>query len=67
MGQVVYVDFQRQQQVSQREAYLHIVAAELDELDFAEFVDAVNDAQYYQAVDVDIQDLVDGFWACSAA
>jgi hypothetical protein len=52
--------------VTQREAFLNIVAAELDEEDFAEFVDAVNDPAYYTTVDTEIQDLVDGFFACKA-
>jgi hypothetical protein len=42
------------------------VSIELDEEDFFEFVDAVNDPAYYPTVDPEIQDLVDGFFACRA-
>ena len=49
---------------TQREAFLDIVAAELDEEDFAEFVDAVNDPDHFPKVDAEIQDLVNGFFAC---
>jgi hypothetical protein len=52
--------------VTQREAFLTRVSIELDEEDFAEFVDACNDPDYYTTVDPDIQDLVDGFFACRA-
>ena len=66
MGNVIHVDFQQGRQLCEREAYLQIVAVELDELDFQDFVEAVNDPLSYRMADQDIQDLVDGFWACRA-
>ena len=66
MGNVIHVDFQQGRQLCEREAYLQIVAVELDELDFQDFVEAVNDPLSYRQADQDIQDLVDGFWACRA-
>jgi len=66
MGNVIRVDFDLQQQLTcEREHYIHIVARELDPEDWAEFVDAVNDPRVYHAADQDIQQLVDGMWACS--
>jgi len=66
MTNIIHVDFQKQKQVCEREAFLTLVSIELDELDFAEFVDAVNDPDYYPTVDPEIQELVDGFFACRA-
>jgi hypothetical protein len=66
MTNIIHVDFNQGRQLCEREAFLNIVAVELDELDFAEFVDAVNDATYYPTVDLEIQELVDGFFACRA-
>lgn len=64
MSNIVHVDFHQARQVCEREAFLTRVSIELDEEDFAEFVDAVNDPAYYPTVDPEIQDLVDGFFAC---
>ena len=66
MGEIIHVDFQQGRQLCEREAYLQIVAVELDEMDFQDFVEAVNDPLSYRQADQDIQDLVDGFWACRA-
>ena len=66
MSNIVHVDFHKARQICEREAFLNIVAVELDEEDFAEFVDACNDPDYYPTVDPEIQDLVDGFFACRA-
>ena len=63
---VIRVDFTTQQRLScEREHYVHILASELDPEDWAEFVDAANDPRAYRAADPDIQDLVDGLYACS--
>ena len=64
MSNVIYVDFQQQRPVAEAEVYLNLCAAELDEDDFQDFCDAVNDPALYQQLDEDMQDLVDGFWAC---
>ena len=66
MTNIVYVDFQKQKEICEREAFLTLLSIELDELDFAEFVDAVNDPVYYTTVEPDIQDFVDTFFACRA-
>jgi hypothetical protein len=66
MSNIIHVDFRQARQLCEREAFLNLVAVELDELDFAEFVDAVNDATYYPTVDLEIQELVDSFFACKA-
>jgi hypothetical protein len=57
MGQVIEVDF-RASRMSEREQYLHYLAVELDELDFEDFVDAVNDPAAYAMIDEDLKDLV---------
>jgi hypothetical protein len=64
MSNIVYVDFQRQQQVTEAELYLNLCAAELDEADFWDLCDGIRDPNVYQQLDPDMQDLVDGFWAC---
>lgn len=66
MSNIVHVDFHQARQICEREAFLVKVSIELDEEDFAEFVDACNDPDYYPTVDTEIQDLVDGFFACRA-
>lgn len=66
MSNIVHVDFHQARQICEREAFLTRVSIELDEEDFAEFVDACNDPDYYPTVDPEIQDLVDGFFACRA-
>ena len=60
---VIYVDFKGNAQLSEREEFLHYLAAEMDELDFQDFVEAVNDpAAYAELFDEDLKDLVDLFW-----
>lgn len=66
MTNIIHVDFRQARQLCEQEAFLNIVAVELDELDFAEFVDAVNDPTYYTTVEPEIQELVDSFFACRA-
>jgi predicted dehydrogenase len=64
MGEVIYVDFSRQHipVMSEREQFLHLLAIELDELDFQDFVEAVNEPQAYENLDEDMKDLVDIFF-----
>ena len=64
MSNIIYVDFQKQQQVTEAEIFLNLCAAELDEDDFWDLCDAINDPQLYQQLDWELQDLVDGFWGC---
>jgi hypothetical protein len=61
MGQVIEVDF-RAARMSEREQFLHYLAVELDELDFEDFVEAVNDPAAYTELDEDLKDLVDAFF-----
>ena len=61
LNNVVYVDFQKNI-MSEREQFLHTLAVELDELDFEDFVDAVNDPAAYCKLDEDLKDLVDAFF-----
>ena len=64
MGQVIQVDF-RKGQMSEREQFLHYLAVELDEMDFQDFVEAVNDPEgaVYRDLDEDMQILVCEFFA----
>ena len=64
MGEVIAVDF-RKGQMSEREAFLHYLAVELDELDFQDFVEAVNDPDgaVYRELDEDMQIFVTAFFA----
>jgi hypothetical protein len=64
MGEVIKVDF-RKGQLSEREEFLNYLAVELDELDFQDFVEAVNDPDgaVYSGLDEDMQILVCEFFA----
>ena len=64
MGEVINVDF-RKGQLSEREEFLNYLAVELDELDFQDFVEAVNDPDgaVYRGLDEDMQILVCEFFA----
>ena len=64
MSNVVYVDFGKPK-LHPREAYIHMLAINLDENDFQDIIDALNDPNgaIYQSMDKDMQDLVDGFYA----
>jgi len=63
MSNVVFVDFARVR-ASERQEYVNILREELDEGDFADVVEAVNNIELYQSLDRDLQDLVDGYLAC---
>lgn len=65
MDNVVYVDFAAKR-MSEREQFLHYLARELDELDFQDFIEAVDDDETYDRLDADMKDLVDQFWEYSA-
>ena len=64
LSNVVRVDF-RKGKMSEREQYLNYLAVELDELDFQDFVEAVNDPDgaVYSGLDEDMQILVCEFFA----
>jgi hypothetical protein len=64
MGEVINVDF-RKGQLSEREQFLNYLAVELDEPDFQDFVEAVNDPDgaVYRGLDEDMQILVCEFFA----
>ena len=64
MGEVIKVDF-RKGQLSEREEFLNYLSVELDELDFQDFVEAVNDPDgaVYRGLDEDMQILVCEFFA----
>jgi hypothetical protein len=63
MSNVIYFDFQKTK-MSEREEYLHYLAVELDEMDFQDFVEAVNDPEgaVYRDLDEDMQILVCEFF-----
>ena len=63
MGEVIAVDF-RKGKLSEREEFLHYLAVELDELDFQDFVEAVNDPDgaVYRDLDEDMQAFVIEFF-----
>jgi len=61
LDNVIYVDFLKSK-MSEREQFLNLLAIELDELDFEDFVDAVNDPAAYCMLDEDLKDLVDAFF-----
>jgi hypothetical protein len=67
MDNVVYVDFRKGAQ-SERELFLYHLATELDELDFQDFVEAVNDPNgaVYHNLDEDMQILVCEFFRKTA-
>ena len=64
MTNVIQVDF-RKGKMSDREEFLNYLAVELDELDFQDFVEAVNDPDgaVYRGLDEDMQVLVCEFFA----
>jgi hypothetical protein len=64
MTNVIQVDF-RKGKMSEREEFLNHLAVELDELDFQDFVEAVNDpaGAVYRDLDEDMQILVCEFFA----
>jgi hypothetical protein len=64
MSNVIKVDF-RNGKMSEREQYLNYLATELDEMDFQDFVEAVNDPDgaVYRNLDEDMQVLVTAFFA----
>lgn len=63
MGEVIQVNF-RKGQLSEREEFLNMLAVELDELDFQDFVEAVNDPEgaVYRELDEDMQAFVIEFF-----
>ena len=73
MGQVVYHNFgakshsQATDTVTEAEAYIIKLAAELDEQDFWDFAEVVNDPSLYDQLDQELKELVNGFWACNCA
>lgn len=66
MSNIIHVNFaERRAFLSAKESYLYIVAANLDELDYQDFVEAVNDptGTVYLDMDKEMQILVDSFFA----
>jgi len=62
MTNVVHVNFaERRAFLNAKESYLHCVAANLDEMDFQDFVDAVNHPNAFAELDEDMKELVRGF------
>ena len=63
MTNIIQVDFHKAK-MSEREQYLNYLAVELDELDFQDFVEAVNDPEgaVYRDLDEDMQILVCEFF-----
>jgi hypothetical protein len=66
MENVIYVDFAGSAQLSERACYMNLLRAELDPNDVQDFIEAVADPAYYQTLDEDMQNLVDGYFACKA-
>ena len=65
MTNVIQVNFaERRAFLNAKESYIHCVATHLDENDYQDFVEAVNDAsgKFYQTLDPDMKELVDGFF-----
>ena len=62
MGQVLHVDFQKKSLLTEQQAYILSLAEQLDEFDFWDLVDAIENPAIYQIVDEDIQILVDKFY-----
>lgn len=58
MGEVIDI---RTARMSERQKFVYFLAAELDELDFQDFVEAVRDPGYYTNLDDDLKMLVDRF------
>ena len=67
MSNVVYVDFSKyetDERQTERQAYLELLRNELDPLDYLDVLEATTNIELYQAMDRDLQDLVDGYLAC---
>ena len=65
MSNIVHVNFaERRTFLNAKESYIHCVAIHLDEMDYQDFVEAVNDktGKMYASLDRDMQELVDGFF-----
>jgi hypothetical protein len=65
MSNIVHVNFaERRTFLNAKESYIHCVATHLDEMDYQDFVEAVNDktGEFYQTLDADMKELVDGFF-----
>jgi hypothetical protein len=65
LDNVVHVNFlERRTFLNAKESYIHCVATHLDEMDYQDFVEAVNDktGKMYASLDRDMQELVDGFF-----
>ncbi len=78
LGQVIYHNFSKNvtddvtdstAEVTQAEAYLMLLAAELDEADFWDIVEAINEPNgaQYNDLDVDLKKMHDKFWAYNNA
>lgn len=78
-GNVLYADFsdgwrkdaaelvaQFELNNSKRQRFLEICAATLDEGDYYDLLDAIQDPVFYRTCDREIQDLVDGYFANTA-
>lgn len=74
MGQVIYHDFSSKSclpfpqqcsfdEISEAEAFVIRLATDLEEQDFWDFVEAVNDPGLYDHLDKDLKSLVDTFWS----
>lgn len=72
---VVYVDFSKKwDQAAQaivdslswtNQTYLEICASTLAEDDYWDLIKAIKDPEFYQTIDEDLQDLVDGYFDSS--
>ena len=65
MSNIVHVNFtERRAFLNAKESYIHCVAIHLDENDYQDFVEAVNDVTgaFYQNLETDMKELVDGFF-----
>lgn len=63
---VIYVDFSGIGQLSEREQFLQLLSVELDPLDFADFIESIDDPTAYLALEDDLKSLVDRFYQLSA-
>lgn len=66
MENVIYVDFSAKANETRQERYLRICAETLADNDFEDLIDAINDPSFYQKLDDDMQDIVDGYFAQTA-
>lgn len=67
VSNLIVVDFRQKRVIaspdqSDRENYMNILASELDEQDFQDIIDGINDPNYYKTLDPLLQDFVDGFF-----